>query len=322
MNDGSGQSDAGSAGAGNTNSGDNSNTAADAGGAGNAGNVAAGNHGATGNAGGDGGAPGAEGWYVGLPGADTLAPEARQFLHGKNFKDFGALVQTAAESDRMARGRHVLDRPAEGANIAEWNGWEQLGWNADRDAYVQANFKRPDLSDAEKQNYAEGLETALLNGLHGAKAPGHVVQPAFDAVMTEVRKVQADMAANVQAEKDTLRAALEKEWGADYEKNQALAHDGFKASGLSERDIGELQAFLNDSPALLKFFARIGQANTEAEFFTGPGNNGGRMTKAAAQARLNQMKADNDVYEIRTNPRHPRHAEVQAEWDRLIAATT
>lgn len=255
-----------------------------------------------------------------MPGADNLSPDARNFLHGKNFKDFGALVQTAAESDRMARGRHVLDRPAEGSNIAEWTGWEQLGWNADRDAYVQANFKRPDLSEAEQHNYAEGLEQALLTGLHGAKAPGHVVQPAFDAVMAEVRKVQADMAADVQAEKDTLRAALEKDWGPNYNAKQALAHEGFKASGLSERDVGELQAFVNDSPALLKFFARIGEMSKEADFFTGPGNSGGRVTAQSAQAKINQKKADPAFRAKLNNPRDPGHAEAKREWDELNRA--
>lgn len=260
-------------------------------------------------------APPAEGpWYKSF----NLPQPATDYLEAKGIKDFGGLLKIAQDFETVARDRNVIAKPdtSDAKKLAEWEGWEALGWNKDRAKYEP---KAP----APKQGevFDPDMFKDFVDISHDERAPAgmaeRIYQRMYGKMQERIVRMQGAQAERGKTAKAALDTALRGKWGDKYDANSELAKRALTALGVDEKQAGKLNAILGDAELVEKFY-QIGSLIPEDRMQGGNLSGQAKASVEAARAERLALEADQGFMAIFNNQRDPRHEEFKAKRQRLI----
>lgn len=248
--------------------------------------------GAGAGAGADGGAGGAGAgapWYGGLDAESQgwLQSKGWATANGQAPTEFAKILPEMIKSHRSVEslnGRNKIALPKDVNDTAAYQAmWKANGWPEKPDGY---GFKSGEGDNAEYMNRMTGIFHKHGLGLEQAKA----IVAESNAFGKEFKQAQDELfKTNSKAELDGQRQA----WGQDADRRfaavqRAKVHFGVDKGVMEkiERSIGTKQ--------FLDLFSKFGESISEDRGAGNGGGGGGFMTKEAAQARLNDLKADGE----------------------------
>lgn len=239
--------------------------------------------------------------------ADTVA-----FIEGKKYPDLATMARSGMESDRVARGRNLLEKPADPKNTKDWKGWSELGWTAKLEDY------KLDPSKAKRQGieYDAGMEERFRQVAHEARVPLPAAQALLDGVIGYQNEFVDRLQSAGAKSKADLETALRNDWGASYGEKSELAIRAAKHYDVPVDDLKTLDA-IKGSPGLLKLFAKIGEDLGE-DRLKGAGGGGAGASSANPAAELDRLHADPEFMKSLRDQRHPLHKANNAKRDALL----
>lgn len=257
--------------------------------------------GETGGGGGEGAtgaAPVAADWFTKVTDADQRGWLENKGLHLKPADEVLALALKGYQSAEKMTGvphERLVALPKDLADEAGWIALRaKLGVPTDPKEYTFEDVKRGDQPIAEPDaEYVRGLAAQLhLPKDRAGDLAKAIIKREEDARIETV----AAAASKLTAEKEKLG----KQWGDNFAANTAIAQNAAStvmvAAGMQPEDIVSVREALEKTvgyATTMEMFRVIGTKTGEARFVSN-GNplNGGLMTAEAAQARLNELKAD------------------------------
>lgn len=246
-------------------------------------------------------------WYGAIEDADLKA-----FLTGKNAPDMLTGLKSWMHADKVARDRNVLSAP--GDDPLQWDGWQKLGWEPDASKY------KLEAPKVDGMDLDPGLFDAYSKAAHELRIPGKQAEAlfgkAFGYMAEQVKALETSGAGALQRTEETLR----KDWGADYDRNRELAARAMRTVGLGMDDAGQLDQLLG-APAMVQLFHKIGGLFGEDRLVTADGAGSALpRTVDGLEAELARLHADQNWMKAFSDPRHPNHANANAQRQRLLQA--
>lgn len=246
---------------------------------------------ADGAQGGDGGAAADIAWASGVSAdkGEGDDPSNLDWLRSSGVKDLNGLVKVARDNIKAVRDSGRVKIPGEGAKPEEIKAYrEAIGVPNDAAGYVV------ELPQVAGQDGQFELDSAFLDPMRKIAHETNVPASAFKALAAQFITAQME---GVQAEiiqRDTAREDKVKEWGANAAANKADFRRGAQLLGLDTAAIGRLQN--GDVGLLMDTVAKAGALAGEDFFADGERQNFGVTSEAEAQAELDRMTSDKDVY--------------------------
>lgn len=276
----------------------------------------AGSGGSGGGAGGTGDGSGTPGGGTGGAGSDfraSLPAEYQQHPSLNDIKDLGSLVKSYVNAQSMiGADKLVLPRPDAGPQ--EWEAvYNRLGRPSDAAKYDLSKTQIP-------QNFP--FDPAFTDK---AKALFHKVglsQTQAATMWDEMIKAEVGNYSMFTEERAKAREkaieTLKGEWGADFNKNQALAEQAKYAFGGDELKNWLAETGLADDPMLTKLFAKVGQAMAEDPIFKqSTMQSGFAPTADVAKSEIAALQGNTEFMKQYTDRDHPQHAQAKARMDNL-----
>lgn len=169
------------------------------------------------------------------------------------------------------------------------------GWKA-----LSTKLGVPDSADGYKLPMPEGTDDGFAKTaakwFHEAGVPpraANKIAEQWNSFITE--QVKAGEAAD-RAESEKQMGALEQQWGGEFAAKRELAQRGYrefaKQFGLDDKAALERAESVLGAANLTKFFAGLGQLNSESAFAGSDGKGGFSMSKDSALTELRQIQAD------------------------------
>jgi len=244
---------------------------------------------------------------------EVKEPSFRQYIpeefkdadYWASIPDEATLVKNYANAQKLI-GKKGIIRPDDDAPQEEWDKYYgALGRPEAPDKY---SLEAP--KDFPKEFYREDLATDFRNWAYEAglneKQAGTIFNKYLEKSQVEIAQgIKAIETAKAETERE-----LKAEWGDKYQENIELANYVIRECGDQKvKDSLEAGDPVWNNPNLARFLVRIGQSMSEASLIKGGGG---------AQASL-----DAKLAELARNPalldeKHPDHAQVVAERDRLM----
>jgi hypothetical protein len=262
--------------------------------------------GAGGSGAGTGGNPGsgAPSWTTGL-GADELG-----IIEVKGWKSAQDVIKsyTSLEKNFGAPADQILRLPKED-DADGWNKvYGRLGRPEKADDYKLPKPAEGTQADAEFETWAKGKFHEL--GISNKQAE-KLVAGWNDYVKAGVGK-QTEAQQNVAREQE---GALQKEWGQAFEQNKKIGSAAVSKFGIDGATIDKIESALGYADTM-RLFHKLGVGIGEDNFIQNGGGSGGNnqtFSPNGAQARINELRNDNDFVQKLSSG----NAEALKEWDRL-----
>lgn len=227
-------------------------------------------------------------WYDGKADAETIG-----YWQNKAWKADDP-VTIALEATKAAREaqkfvgvppEQIIRLPKD-PNDAGWKDvWARLGAPKEAKEYDFSAVKRAD-GTAIDEAFAETIRKTAFDR--------HVPKEVATAFAQEIVKLQegreTSLAAEAATKLATEKADLLKNWGPNAEMNKLLAMQGAKRLGITPEAISALEK-VSGYAAVMEAMRKIGAGTSEDTFVEGK-TNGTPTTAGAAQARLNELMAD------------------------------
>jgi hypothetical protein len=260
---------------------------------------------------GAGGASNDQGWwraesYKGLDG-DTV-----KYLDGKNFPDIGTALSSARQADEMARSRNVISKP-DATNLKGWNGYTELGWTPDRQAY---KIEAPKVGDGEVHD--EKAFAKFSDLAHDARIAPWQAKALYDGLHKHTNdslKSLRDAGATANRE---LTEKLKGSWGDKYDQNVELAKRAFgffKPDAITGAQMDQVMG----SAAMVELFEKIGSAMGEDKLIGQSGGSFGQKTPAQARAERMKLEGDAEWLKVFRDARHPQNKDYIKQRADLLA---
>ena len=189
------------------------------------------------------GGGGAQDWRASLP------EDIRGDASIKDFKDIGSLTKSFIEAQKLVGGSARV--PKADAPDEEWaKFYQRVGRPESAEKY---ELKMPQMPEGQKVD--EKLVTNFKTWAHEAGLHPRQAQRLLDRYTA----AQAQMVTEYNESMTNGVAELKKEWGANFDKNTALA-----VKAVNELGDDDLKALLDSTglgnhPVLIKFFAGLGE---------------------------------------------------------------
>jgi hypothetical protein len=243
---------------------------------------------------------------------DSLSPEDKTYAESKGWKADtppDALFNSYKNLEKVwgaDKAGRTLTLPKDASDTAALDAiYDKLGRPADPTGYEIA---LPEGAPTEFADKAKGWFHKAGLSTTQAKA----VTEAYQAL--ELEQAQA-----LEQRDVTDKAALEKEWGADYTQKVEIAKRGIAAAGLSEEEVRNLELALGPARAtkMLEFY---GRNYVEGQPLNGgqPPGGFGSLNPAQAQAKVNELYGDANFMQRYNNPDPKIRATAQAEMEELV----
>lgn len=175
---------------------------------------------------------------------------------------------------------------------AGWRGVrERLGMPKEAKDYDLTGVKYADGSDLET-----GFTDTMRNALHRAGVPKDAAPEVVKAVVKYLGDADTAETNERTIRTQTERAALQKEWGSNWEFNRLQAMQGARrAAGSEDAAAGLIEAMQGaiGYKATMEFWRKIGAGTTE-DTFIDTATGGNPTTRTGAVARLEELKTDKD----------------------------
>jgi hypothetical protein len=293
-----------------------------AGGAGAAGGSPAGGGpaGGGGGPGAAGGAPGGApaGGASGMPGASWYAPlgleqSQVEYITSKNWDSPKALVKATADFERIARDRNVMLKP-DPAKLNEWDGFAELGYDADYGRYSQ-KIAKPTVADGEILN--EEFWGGILKKGHELKLPPSQLQGLAEWAVKWGNEAVNGQRTAIAGQMQEAEAALRKDWGGDYDNKRTLAQRVFRMAGIGVEDSRQLEAVMG-APGLVRTFARLGEMIGEEHLPQAGGGGTFGQGRSPSVVRSELKKFESDNLKVLNDRRDPLYEDTTARRQQLI----
>lgn len=259
--------------------------------------------------GGGGGEGGGAKWYA----SHNFDADTVKLIEDRKLDGVPAVVKSWVNADKMATSRNVLEKPVAGKE-KEWKGWDELGAPSDPAKYV---LKAPD--DERKKKLGFDFDTETMSVIqkigHEERVPLAAAQRMHDALMDHVAGVLGEKRKTGEAAALALQTELDKEWGANKDKNTELAKRAAQ-SLFSIDEQSTLEKIMGNVPMTKKFF-ELGSRMSE-DHLKGGGSGGNAATAATARTERLKLEADPEFMKIFNDDRHPQRQEYVARRQKLI----
>jgi hypothetical protein len=223
-------------------------------------------------------------------------------------------VKATMTFDTLARGRNVIEKP-DPKKPAEWKGYNELGYIEDAGKYAAAVPKPAPLDGQPPVN--EAIFNEVVKAAHAAKMAPWQTQQLYQAVYNfAVEQENADAAKQVREEAD-LKAALQKEWGADAQHNTELASRALRTLAPDEETATKLEEIIG-SPRLVKFFHKLGTLLGEDQLMIQGTPALASDSPNTIERQLRELENDPAKRRALSNQRDPMHNDVVAQRRKLI----
>lgn len=230
-------------------------------------------------------------WYEGKADAETVG-----YLQNKGLADkpLEEVALTAIRSHREAEkfigapANEILRVPKADADEATVKAfWEKLGAPANgKEGYDFSPIKAADGSP---------LASPAIDAVREIAAELHLPKDAALRIANRIVKLEADRA----TETDTVRqgqlaeqkAALAKNWGPNAAVNLVIAQSAAAKLGIAPEAVTALESVVGYDK-VMEMFRVVGTKIGEDRFVVPPAGGTGVMTREAAVARMDELKAD------------------------------
>jgi hypothetical protein len=231
-----------------------------------------------------GAASGQAPWYA------TFQDDLKGYAETKGWKDPGMVVESYRNLEKLVGlpEDKIVKLPAKEDDVEAWKAVHQrLGAPKEAKDYA---IKAPEGSGGEAfDKWAR--ETFLELGVTKKQAETLTTKWS-EYVSGKLAEASQTYQTTIQAQESGLR----KEWGAAYDKHIQSAKTAAVQFGFDAATIDKLEGALGFD-GVMKFLSNVGTKVGEGEFVSSgqPTHGfGGVMTPAAAQHRINSLRADND----------------------------
>lgn len=215
--------------------------------------------------------------------------EVKSYIAQKGFKSPESLAESyknleskmGAPADRML----VLPEKMEGDAVKSI--FERLGMPKEAKGY---DFVGKDVKDAKPE-----MVEKIQNIFHSATlttSQAQAVAKGYDDMVQAQAQVQAEATKNAIIQAD---ASLQKQWGAEYERNVEIAKQGVKILGLDAKTLDMMEA-LQGREQLYKTLQKIGVSVGESSFVDGAAQNAQALTPDQAQEEIKSLMKDQKFY--------------------------
>lgn len=273
--------------------------------------------------GGSGGSEGTGEGEVGSGGAGSVAGEGGPWYAGideslvtpfvKEAPDLATFVKSANHTKSMV-GADKIALPSENAGEDAWNEfYSKLGRPDDATGYkVSDTTKLPDGVEIDSTQLGEAQSLFHKLGLNSSQGQG-ILDWYYGSVGAAATQT-AEAAANNQA---TARAALQDEWGENYNLNLERAQGALKQFEEGTELLSLLEeSGLGDDPRVIKYLAKIG-AQFADDSVDGGGTNRFLTTQSQAKAEIDNLKSDSGFMSALRDSANPGHKVAVERWEHL-----
>lgn len=238
-------------------------------------------------------------WYDSFADATT-----KEWTAAKGWKSPEAAAQSAWHLEKLLgadkAGRGVI-WPKDETDVDGWN-------------TVYKKLGRPDAPEGYDLKLEDGADDSylkhILPHLHKAGVPKGQAKALFEAHQSYAQQYHEQQQAEQAQKQEAQFAALQKEWGAEFEQKAEISRRAIKIAGLSKEQAEAIEDAIGIDVAA-KVFAELGQSYVE---HASPGNfNTGGDTATSARARIKELTSDADFATRLLNG----DVAAKAEWDKL-----
>jgi hypothetical protein len=230
-------------------------------------------------------------WYEGKLDSELIGHLQNRGLADKPLDEVATnLLKGHLEAQRLLTTdpKNILKLPTKPDDKAGWDAiYQRLGAPAKPEEYKFDGIKFADGTDLDEAFIAFAREQAanLHLSVDGARAFTQALVKKMDADETTEN---ADKTAKLTAAK----AALQKNWGQNFEANKFVASQAATKLGMSASEIAGLEGVVGYD-RIMEMFRTVGEQMGEAIFVKGnnPGG-GGIMTREQAVAKKAELMAD------------------------------
>ncbi len=191
---------------------------------------------------------------------DTIDDDSvKEYITKKNFPNVTELARSYQNIEKTYGGKTISAPDYDNESLPEF-----FKKNADvfkvpsrADDYVLQEFKLPEGMEVDNDLMNAVKQAAVENSI-----PPDFVQVIADVYAQYVAQNYETNQQTVEAEKSKAIAALQKEWGKNYETNSHIAKLAIANMQLAPEEEEALQRSI-ESPVLLKLFHKLGQNLSE-----------------------------------------------------------
>jgi len=243
----------------------------------------------------------AENWAAGLD-------EYQDTIAAKGWSGPGDVLKSYVNLERQVGADKVV-LPAEGSDLAEWEGWSKLGTPEKAEDYQLA-------APEGFENYSQDLSDWFRNAAHEMKLPAATAQGLHDRFV-EQQMAQIETAQNQRVDQQAeWEGELKKEYGNAFPQRVEAAKRAVREYGSPELEQLLADTGLGSNPHVVRAFVKAGIAlgsgpilkdgETSGQFGTTPD----MAKEQMAQLRANPAFWDNT---------HPEHKALKEKDNRLAA---
>lgn len=239
-------------------------------------------------------------WIAGITNADV-----KTMVQTKGYKSIDDLGVAYINSEK-AIGADKIALPGKDAKPEDWNPvFERLGWPKDPKGY---EFKPP-AADKLPQGfkYDESLAAAFRTMAHKRQLTAAQAAGVHDDFVAMMADVHTKTAGDIQVRNFEGRQALEKEFGAATATKFEAANRALKFFGGDELVKVLEKAGLQSDPAMVKAWAKIGEALGEKGAAGMGGGAGGGFSKTPDEAKAEIAKIRGEAASKPDHPLNDKH---------------
>lgn len=240
-------------------------------------------------------------WY------DSYSEDVRGLIQNKGWKDPIDAISSYSNlekllgADKAGRG---LVLPKEDADASEWGKvYDRLGRPTTPDGY---KLPVPDGDTGEFAKVAAGKFHEL--GLTARQA-----EQLADWYNQQAGGMQQQSTQQLLVQSEQEMAALEGEWGQEYDANIEASRRAVREFGFNQDELDAMERGLGTAN-MMKKFAEIGKRLGESQFVEGKNSGNFGMSPEAARVRISALKQDPDW----TAKYLGGNADAKAELERLM----
>ncbi len=241
-----------------------------------------------------------------------LPHDTREVVNQKGWKEPADAVRSYASLEKHV-GQKRLPAPPQGEELAQWEGWRELGVPSHADGY---ELTRPDLPDG--MGYDDNLERTAREAAAFLKLAPFQLQGVLDTYA----RYQTDMVTRAQdqqrAHVTQILDGLKRKWGSDFDSKHRCACRFAEFIGLDTASEQHMAAVMSYAP-MVERFAELGRTLGDHNFVTGHAPDSFAMTPDRAEAEIKRLEADPETIKIMMDKRHPRYQQVMNERRHLYA---
>ena len=198
--------------------------------------------------------------------------------------------------------------PAEGSDLAEWDGWSKLGTPENADEYALA------VPEGFENNYDQSLSDWFREAAHKAKMPSQQAQALHDAFVERMMGSVQEQVTESQQQQETWESELKKEFGTAFDARVSAARSALREFGTPELQSLIDASGLGSNPEFVRAFAKIGMALGNGPQF--------KDAETSGQFGTTPDMAKEQIAKIRGNPAlydkgHPEHNVLNAKLTKL-----